>query len=162
MNRVRLGLSVVAGLLLASVPFVRYTNLGHRGAAHADHAPRHGGQVGMAGDFHIEVRRDRDTIEAFVSDAWRRPVRPREGWVVFDRNGAVIPLAWKGHRLIAPDMAAAREIQAVVVLSDGTRLSIDFDFSSSPSSPSSSSSSPFSPSSSPSPSLSLSSSPSGS
>jgi len=134
MNRGRLCVSVAVGLLLATFPFLRYAHLGSPGAAHADHAPRHGGLLGMTGDFHIEVRRHRGAVEAFVSDAWRRPVRPREGWLVFDRAAAVTPLKWEEHRLIGPDVADAHEIQAVVVLADGTRLSIDFDFSRPPAS----------------------------
>jgi hypothetical protein len=131
MDRVRLLVSVAAGLLLGSFPFLRYAHLGPAVAAHADHAPRHGGQLGMVGEFHIELRRHRGAVETFVSDAWRRPVQPREGWVVFDR-GAVTALAWKDQRLVGPDTANAREVQAVVVLTDGTRLSIDFDLSSPP------------------------------
>jgi hypothetical protein len=128
MHRARLLASVAAGLLLGSFPFLRYAHLGPPVAAHANHAPRHGGQLGMAGDFHIELRRHRGAVETFVSDAWRRPVRPREGWVVFD-GGTLTPLAWEDDRLVGPDTADAREVQAVVVLTDGTRLSIDFDLS---------------------------------
>ena len=134
MSPVRACLAVAAGLLLASFPFLRYAHVGPPGAPHADHAPRYGGQLGMVGDYHVEVRRHRGAVETFVSDAWRRPVRPREGWIGFDRAASLTPLTWENDRFVGSDTAEARELRAVVILSDGTRLSIDFDFSPSPAS----------------------------
>jgi hypothetical protein len=81
----------------------------------------------MSGDHHIEVRRRGGLVEAFVSDARRQPVRSAEGWVTFDR-GESAELSWQGGRLSAADRAAARRIEAVILLDDGTRLAIEFEF----------------------------------
>jgi len=82
----------------------------------------------MVGDHHVELLRRDGHVEAFVSDAWRRPVRPREGWVIFD-DASAEPFVWDSYRLVCSDIATARILDAVVILSDGTRLSISFDFS---------------------------------
>lgn len=121
----RLALAVAAGLLLAAVPFLRYVHFG--GAeAHANHEARHGGQLGMAGEHHVELVRRDGAVEIYVSDAWRRPLRPAGGSVAFDRGGAV-ELRWSGHRLVAPDAPAARQVDAAIRLEDGTSLAIGFD-----------------------------------
>lgn len=128
MKSLRVALPVAAGLLLSTLPFLRYLHLGEGIAAHADHQPRHGGQLGMVGDHHIEVRRQNGSVEAFVSDAQRAPVRPRRTWVVFDA-GEQRPLTWQAHRLRGPDVPTARDLEVVAVLRDGTRLATRFDFS---------------------------------
>ncbi|MCC7540677.1 MAG: hypothetical protein IT379_30960 [Deltaproteobacteria bacterium] len=44
-------------------------------AAHEDHTPRHGGQLGMQGDVHIElVSRPDGRHQVFLSDALRVPI----------------------------------------------------------------------------------------
>jgi hypothetical protein len=121
----RVAAALATGLALATVPFLRYA---HPGAveAHADHEPHHGGILGMAGDHHIELRRGRGTIEAFVSDAVRRPVRPRDGWVVVDGRRR-IALGWRNHRLQGADVAGASRMDVAVALADGETLSVGFD-----------------------------------
>jgi hypothetical protein len=126
MSRGRFAGALALGLVLASLPFAQYVRLG--GEAHVDHAPRHGGQLGMVGAYHVELARRRGMVEAFVSDAWRRPVRPRQGWVAFD-GGAPELLSWDSYRLVGRDVTAGRVIEATVVLADGTRLAVSFDFS---------------------------------
>ena len=67
--------AVAGGVMLASLPVVHFAHLGGgHGESHADHDARHGGQLGMVGDYHIEVVRRRGEVQVFVSDAWRRPV----------------------------------------------------------------------------------------
>jgi hypothetical protein len=118
--------AVAAGLVLATLPFLRYASLGARGEPHTDHEPHYGGQLGMVGDHHIELRRQRGTVEVFVSDARRRPLQPREGWVRFD-GASMQSLAWRDHRLVGADRVEARTIETEVLLHDGTRLATSFE-----------------------------------
>lgn len=123
----RLAGAIAGGLLLAAMPLARFVFVAEHGAAHSDHAPRHGGQLGMSGDHHIEVRRRDGKIEAFVSDARRRPVHPAAAWVALDGSEPV-PLHPEGNRLVGDDVAAAQEIETSVQLDDGTHLKMTFDF----------------------------------
>jgi hypothetical protein len=123
----RLVTAVLAGSLLATLPFLRYFPLVAHVEAHVDHEPRHGGQLGMVGDHHIELCRRRGNVEVFVSDAWRRPVRPDRGSVVFD-NGRAERLSWHNHRQVAIDYADATDIKVEVVLADGSALMTSFAF----------------------------------
>jgi hypothetical protein len=124
----RYAFAIIAGLVLAMLPFLHYTHPGGSADAHMDHEPRHGGQLGMVGDHHIELGRRQGHIEVYVSDAWRRPVRPKQGWILFDR-GEKRSLRWDEHRLVGMDSVAARVAETVVILADGTQLAISFDLS---------------------------------
>lgn len=126
MSGLRIGAAFVAGLALAALPFLRYAPLGASAAAHVDHEPRHGGLLGMAGDHHVELCRRRGRIEAFVSDARRRPIRPREGRIVVD-GIRTTTLAWQDHRLVGPDAPGAGRLGVEVVLDGGERVSVEFD-----------------------------------
>jgi hypothetical protein len=123
-----LALPILAGLLLATMPFLHYVHLTGPGEAHKNHEPRHGGQLGMVGEHHIELGRREGNVEVYVSDAWRSPVRPSQGWVVYDQREKR-SLRWQGHRLVGEDSAAARVVETIVILTDGTRLALSFDVS---------------------------------
>jgi len=127
MTAARIGVAIGGGLLLAALPFLHYASFGGAVAAHADHEPRYGGQLGMVGDHHIELRRRNGAVEAFISDATRHPVQPSAGWVIFDRTRREA-LRWNGHHLIGPDDGEARETEVIVVV-DGDRLALGFDWS---------------------------------
>lgn len=126
--------AVAAGLLLGSMPWWRYAVHGVAGAPHANHEPRHGGDLGMAGEHHVELVRRAEGLEVHVSDAWRRPVRPRDVQVVLD-GAARMSLRWDGRRSVGPDAGGAREIETVVTLDDGARLAVTFAASDPPDDP---------------------------
>jgi hypothetical protein len=121
------GLAIVAGLLLGTMPMWRYAHFGGSVESHMDHEPRHGGQLGMVGDAHVEMVRRLGKVQVYVSDAWRQPLAAADAWAVFDRS-TKSPLQWDGHRFVGDDEPAAREIEAVVMLADGRRLAISFDY----------------------------------
>lgn len=118
--------AVTTGVVLATLPFLHFTHLGEHAEAHTDHEPRHGGQLGMVGDHHIELVRRRGEVQVFVSDAWRRPVQPSSGSVTFD-GGAPQPLAWRNHRLVGADQSTARTIAVEVAVVDDQRIATSFD-----------------------------------
>jgi hypothetical protein len=122
---VRFCAAVVVGLVLGALPFVRYVHLGPH-EPHADHEPRHGGQLGMVGDHHVELVRTPGRIAVFVSDARRRPVTPLAGSVVVDGVRA-IPLVWRDHRLAGAGADGVRRMDVVVELAGGAQLRMGFD-----------------------------------
>ena len=126
MGRVRFAGAVVAGLVLATLPFLRYAVGDHvHGRPHMDHTPHHGGQLGMVGDHHVEVVRVSGRLEVFVSDAHRRPLDVASGRATFDGVTA-LPLELADGRLVGDDVGYARDLEVQAELSDGTSVTIDF------------------------------------
>jgi len=121
----RVAAALVTGLALATVPFLRYAHFG-AAEAHVDHEPHHGGILGMAGEHHVELCRRQGRIEAFVTDAGRRPVQPRAGSVVVDGT-RTIALGWRHHRLQGADVVDAARMDVAITLADGETLSVGFD-----------------------------------
>ena len=120
----RLAASIAAGLVLAAIPFARYIHPGG-GEAHANHEARHGGQLGMAGDHHLEfVRRGRH-VEIYVSDARRNPLTARRGTLDYG-DGIVRRLRWDETLLRGPYVLGAESVNTLVVLEDGEEAEIEF------------------------------------
>jgi hypothetical protein len=74
-----------------------------------DHAPRHGGVVGMAGTRHVEVVLGRDSVRVYLSDLHRTPLSlDRAAGTVTLRDAAApetprtVKLARRGDALEAP------------------------------------------------------------
>jgi hypothetical protein len=126
MSKLRFLTAVVAGLALATLPFLHYAIGDHvHGTPHMDHSPHHGGQLGMSGDHHVEIVRERGRVEVFVSDAHRRPLDVVKGRATFDGT-TVVSLAREEDRLVGYDVGSAHEVQVQAELGDGTKVTIDF------------------------------------
>ena len=129
--------SASVAMLLAAVPVLhhaagetwrQYSGMQAEHAhahAHGDHAARHGGQLGMAGDFHLEfVVRER-SVEVHVSDAWRRPLKAVRGTLDYG-DGIERPLRWHGTFLRGPYVRGAESVNARVMLDSGRAVEIEF------------------------------------
>ena len=125
MTRTRLALAVLAGLVVASLPFWHYTAPPVTLTGHDDHEPWYGGQLGMAGDHHIELVRSERGTEVYVSDASRRPVYPTSVSLVVD-GGSPIALRADDERAVTETRLQGREATVTAVLADGKRLEVTF------------------------------------
>ena len=119
--------AIVVGLVLFALPFAAYgTGSGHGHAGpHADHGPRHGGQLIMVGDFHLEMLESEETVELYLSDAFRRPLRPLSATAAFD-DERVQRFRWRGYRLVAEKPEGAETISCEVTAREGLRLPARF------------------------------------
>ena len=117
--------AVVAGVVLAALPFWRYAAPFWSGIPHVDHEPWYDGQLGMTGDHHVELVRSERGVEVYVSDAWRRPVRVANASLAVD-GGTPIELRADEERLVAETRLDGSEATVTAVLSDGKRLAITF------------------------------------
>jgi hypothetical protein len=116
--------AVALGLLLGLSPFARYRWGAPHAAGHTDHAPRHGGLLGMIGDHHLEVVRRAGRITLHPSDAHRVPLTVRGGRVR-SGDGRVELLRATGRARLEGVDPGAGLIACQVELADGTVLSMD-------------------------------------
>ena len=121
--------AICVGGVLACLPFLLYGGGGHAHAPHTDHDPRHGGQLFMIGDYHLELVTRGETgssalrVEIYLSDASRRPLRPRAG-ALATRAGDEIALAWTRQRLVAELPKGARPARYRLTAPDGSTLEL--------------------------------------
>ena len=128
MTRLRWVGAVVVGLYLFATPFLRYWGGGHGGES--PHEPRrasrrtarHGRRAS-----HASCASAPGGGEVFVSDAWRTPLRPREGQAgarrCDDRTAALA-----GYRLVADDLPPRIDRpRSSSVLANGERAATTFD-----------------------------------
>jgi len=126
-ERLKTAGAIALGLALASLPFVMFGMGGHSHASgpHMDHAARHGGQLGMVGDSHMELVRKDGRLSLYVSDALRRPLTPVRGTLQFG-DGEPAPMQHERFCLSGSDNRAAEDVTCTVWLEDGTRLELTF------------------------------------
>jgi len=94
--------AAAVGFILFAMPFLLYGLGGghtHGDGPHSDHGARHGGQVLMVSDYHLELVEHPDSVELYLSDAFRRPLRPASCSVEFDGRRTAI-CEWRSHRSV--------------------------------------------------------------
>lgn len=94
--------AIPVGLLLCAMPFLWYGLGGghsHAASPHSDHGARHGGHLLMLHDYHLEIVEHDASVELYMSDSSRRPLRPDACEVAFD-GGPPVACKWRSHRFI--------------------------------------------------------------
>jgi hypothetical protein len=143
--------ALAIGIALAAIPLVHFGALdgedgGHHEAyvavgdvgssasdhsseagPHMDHSPHHGGQLGMSGDYHIELVERGDTIEVHLSNAERQPLKPAGGSLSFD-TGTAQRLAPFSSFLLAPRDKEAHEVTVAVTVGSDTQDPVEISF----------------------------------
>ncbi len=120
--------ATVLGLGLFVMPFLRYgLGGGHSHAAgpHSDHGARHGGHLVMLHDYHLELVEQQDAVELYLSDAFRRPLRPASCEANFD-NHPPTPCEWRSHRSVVAKPIDAKSGVYQVWVDDGAPLMLKF------------------------------------
>ena len=118
--------ALVVGALLFATPFLRYGfGGGHAHAAHSDHGPRHGGHLFMLGDHHLELVERGDTVELYLSDSTRRPLRPADCRVRLG-DGAYGRCAWESYRSVARLERPGEPAVYEFAVGDGSQLSFQY------------------------------------
>lgn len=89
------------GLVLFALPFARYAFGGHHDMAgpHRDHGPRHGGHLFMVRGYHAELVERSDSVELYLSDSTRKPLRPASCAVTFEGHSKT-PCEWSAYRSV--------------------------------------------------------------
>ena len=130
--------AVALGLLLATFPFLHRiigTLTPHAAthampqtdisAMHGDHDAHHGGQLGMAGDHHLEFVRHENAVEIYVSDARRNPLTALRGTLDYG-DGIARKLLWDKTFLRGPYVRGAESVNTIVVLDNAEEVEIEF------------------------------------
>jgi len=120
--------ATIVGLGLFAMPFLQYgLGGGHSHAAgpHSDHGARHGGHLVMLHDYHLELVEHRDSVELYLSDAFRRPLRPASCTVAFD-GGSPTACEWRSHRSVVPKPVDAQIGLYQIHVHDGPLLTLKF------------------------------------
>ncbi|MGB5811819.1 MAG: hypothetical protein WBG86_14875 [Polyangiales bacterium] len=112
------------GVFLLVTPFLRYGAGGghaHALGPHADHGARHGGHLFMLRDHHLELVEHEDSIELFLSDVMRRPVRPTSCEVIFESAGRA-SCAWDSYRYVVAKPTSGSHASYRLTIPDGPPL----------------------------------------
>lgn len=94
--------ATVVGLALGAMPFVRYGYGGahaHDAGPHMDHGARHGGNLLMLRDYHLEIVEREDEVELYLSDERRRPLKPSSCMVSFGDESPT-ECDWRSYRSV--------------------------------------------------------------
>jgi hypothetical protein len=120
--------ATVVGLVLFAMPFLWYGLGGghsHAAAPHSDHGARHGGHLLMLYDYHLELVEHDDSVELYLSDVSRRPLRPDSCEVAFDGRPPT-PCEWRSHRSVVAKPIGARMGIYQVWVGEGPPLMLKF------------------------------------
>jgi hypothetical protein len=124
--------AVAVGLGLFAMPFLLYGLGGghaHGAGPHADHGARHGGQLVMVNDYHLELVEQPDSVELYLSDAFRRPLRPASCAVAFD-DSSPTACEWRRYRSVVPRPNSAQSGLYEVHVDDGSLVTLKFRYAS--------------------------------
>lgn len=120
--------ATVVGLGLFAMPFLQYGLGGghsHPAGPHTDHGARHGGHLLMLHDYHLELVEHRDSVELYLSDSFRRPLRPASCTVAFDGERPT-PCEWRSYRSIVDKPVDAQRGLYQISVDDGPPLALKF------------------------------------
>lgn len=111
--------AIVLGALLGATPFARYAFAGPHSEATMDHGPRFGGHLLMVRNHHIELVEHDESVELFVSDLKRRPLRPQAATIMNDAQEA-LTMRWHSYRLVGERPKGTRTVYTVALQGGAT------------------------------------------
>lgn len=119
--------ATAVGLVLFALPFVPYAFGGHVHATgpHTDHGARHGGHLMMLRDYHLELIERVDSVELYLSDSIRKPLRPASCRVFFD-DLPPTPCQWKSYRSAVKKPPGAQSGLYELSIEEGPTLTFKF------------------------------------